>query len=142
MATEHSQHMDVNGRPGLGGVGARVLDGGKRQTANNIVDSSTNTHRIDWQTPGGAAYTLTGGNVNNGEGYVAKLPQGQVIQPSKVPSGSHLWWAKAPKNCGAPPTTGYNLDIDLTALKDVPPATKVTLSFKSAWNIEWDFAYG
>src|SRR4051794_21557073 len=142
MATDHSQHIDVNGRQELGWLVPRVLNAGDRRTVTGIADSSTNTHRIDWQTSGGTPYTLQGDNVNNGESYVAKLPQRQVIQPSKVPSGSHLWWSQAGNDFGCPPTKGHNLDIDLTALKDVPAGTKVTLSFKSAWNIEWDFDYG
>src|SRR4051794_37605761 len=142
MAEDHSQHMDVNGRQELGWLVPRVLDPGQKLDANGIGDSTRNTHRIDWQSPDGDNYTLSGDGVNNGEGYVAKLPQRQVINPKLVPSGTHLWWSQAGNDFGCPPTKGHNLDVDLRGLKDVPAGTKVTLSFKSAWNIEWDFDYG
>src|SRR4051794_20387861 len=142
MATDHSQHMDVNARQELGWLIPRVLDAGQRLNATGWADSTVNTHRIDWQTPSGEPYTLQGDGVNNGEGYVAKLPQRQIIKPDKVPSGTHLWWSQAGNDFGCPPTKGHNLDIDLKALAGVPAGTKVTLSFKSAWQIEWDYDYG
>ncbi|HEX8122507.1 MAG TPA: immune inhibitor A domain-containing protein [Solirubrobacteraceae bacterium] len=142
MATDHSQHMDVNGRQELGWLVPRVLDVGQSRTVNDFVDSTHNTHRIDWQSPDGTNYTLQGDNVANGEAYAAKLPQRQVIQPSKVPSGTHLWWSQAGNDFGCPSTKGHNLDIDLKALRDVAPGTPITLTFKTAFNIEWDYDYG
>jgi immune inhibitor A len=142
MATDHAQHIDIHGRQELGWVVPRVLDAGQSKTAENVVDSSTNTHRIDWQSPDGSNYTLDGPGVDNGEAYVTKLPQRQIIQPSKVPSGTHVFWSQAGNDFGCPPTKGHNVDIDLRGLKDIPPGTPVTLTFKSAWNIEWDYDYG
>src|SRR4051812_1995637 len=142
MAEDHSHHMDVNGRQELGWLIPRVLDPDKKVDAKNIADSITNTHRIDWQTSDGKPYTLSGPTVNNGEGYVAKLKQRQVIDPKLVPWGSPLWWPQAGNDFGCPPTKGHNLDIDLRQLAGVPAGTKVTLSFKSRWQIEWDFDYG
>src|SRR3954467_2319455 len=142
MAEDHSQHMDVNGRQELGWLVPRVLEPGKRFEAKNIADSITNTHRIDWQTSDGKPYALTGPTVDNGEGYVAKLKQRQVIDPKLVPSGSHLYWSQAGNDFGCPPTKGHNLDIDLRQLANVPAGTPVKLTFKSRWQIEWDFDYG
>src|SRR4051812_27154714 len=142
MAEDHSQHMDVNGRQELGWLVPRVLAPGQKVDATGWLDSTQNTHRIDWQSPDGTGYTLQGDGVDNGQGYVAKLPQRQVLDPSIVPSGTHVQWSRAGNDFGCPPTKGHNLDIDLRQLASVPAATKVTLSFKSRWQIEWDFDYG
>src|SRR4051812_21097971 len=104
MAEDHSQHMDVNGRQELGWLVPRVLGAGQKLAAAGWLDSTHNTHRIDWQSPDGTNYTLQGDGVDNGEGYVAKLPQRQVIDPKLVPSGSHLYWSQAGNDFGCPPT--------------------------------------
>src|SRR5205085_1309592 len=85
-----------------------------------------------WRTSDGRPYALTGSTVNNGEGYVAKLKQRQVIDPKLVPSGSHLWWSQAGNDFGCPPTKGHNLDIDLRQLAGVPAGTPVTLAGKAS----------
>jgi phosphoglycerate-specific signal transduction histidine kinase len=83
--------MDVNGRQELGWLIPRFLEPGQKLDAAGWVDSSTNTHRIDWQTPDGDDYTLSGDGVNNGQAFAAKLPQRQVLSPKIVPSGTHVW---------------------------------------------------
>jgi hypothetical protein len=142
MATDHGQHMDVNGRQELGWLVPRVLQPDSRTQATNWQDSKVNTHRIDWQTPDGTPYRLEGEGVNNGEAYVAKLKRRQIIAPDKVPSGGHVYWSQAGNDFGCPPTKGHNLDIDLRGLANVPADTPVTLTFQSAFEIEWDYDYG
>jgi immune inhibitor A len=142
MATDHSQNIDVVGKEELGWVVPRVLDAGERLTADDWKDTKENTHRIEWTQPDGTPYALTGAGVNNGETYVATLPGRQIIDPALVPSGDHVWWSRSGNDFGCTPEGGHNLDISLPALRDVAPGTPVTMTFKSRWDIEWDYDYG
>jgi M6 family metalloprotease-like protein len=142
MATDHSQNMDVFSRQELGWVVPRELEPGKETSVKGWKDSKVNTHRIDWKDPDGKPYTLTGPSVANGEAYVAKLPARQIIDPKTVPSGSHLYWSQSGNDFGCAPLKGHNIDIALPQLQEVPEGTKVTMTFKSSWDIEWDFDYG
>lgn len=144
MATDKSQHMDVFGKQELGWLVPRVLEPGET-SVSGWRDSKTNTQRIDWKTPDGTPYTLQGEGVANGEAYVAKLPARQIIDPQKVAEGAspdHVWWSESGNDFGCTPQKGHNLDIALPELATVPEGTPVTVSFKSYWNIEWDFDYG
>ena len=141
MATDKSQNMDVNAKQELGWLVPRILEPGTT-TVNGWVDSKVNTHRIDWKDASGNPYTLSGPDVNNGEAYVAKLPQRQIIDPADVPSGDHLWWSRAGNGFGCAPQGAHNWDIYLPELADLPAGTPVTVEFKSRWNIEWDYDYG
>jgi len=141
MATDKSQHMDINAKQELGWLVPRVLEPGATTVAN-WRDSKVNTHRIDWVQPNGTPYSLTGPGVDNGEGYVAKLPGRQIIDPSEVPSGSHVWWSDAGNDFGCTPDSGHNLDIYVPQLATLPAGTTVKLTFKSKWDIEWDYDYG
>ncbi|MBI5103736.1 MAG: immune inhibitor A [Solirubrobacterales bacterium] len=140
MAEDHSQHIDVFGRQELGWLVPRVLEPGRERKVS-AVDSTHDTHRIDWRQPDGTPYALSGDDVHNGEAYVAKLPPRRIIDAKKVPSGTHVWWSGAGNDFGCAPLKGHNLDLSIPALRDVAPGTKVTLSFKSAWDIEWDYDY-
>jgi immune inhibitor A len=140
MATDKSQHMDVNAKQELGWLVPRVLE--SSQSVTGWVDSKVNTHRIDWKTAEGAPYTLTGPSVNNGEAYVAKLPGRQIIDPAQVPSGDHVWWSRSGNDFGCTPQGAHNLDIALPELATLPAGTPVTVELKSKWDIEWDFDYG
>jgi immune inhibitor A len=140
MATDKSQHMDVNAKQELGWIVPRVLEAS--QTVTGWVDSKTNTNTIDWKQADGTPYTLTGPGVNNGEAYVAKLPSRQIIDPAQVPSGDHLWWSRSGNNFGCTPQGAHNLDIALPELATLAPGTPVTVTFKSKWDIEWDYDYG
>lgn len=144
MATDYSQHMDVFAKQELGWIVPRVLPKGKT-TVRNWRDSKLNTHRIDWVTPDGDPYTLSGSGVNNGEAYVAKLPAKRVIDAAVVErdvSAPHVWWSGSGNDFGCPPFKGHNLDVYLPELATVPAGTPVTATFKSFWEIEWDFDYG
>lgn len=142
MATDKSQHMDVNAKQELGWLVPRVLEPGTT-TVTGWQDSKRNTHRIDWVEPDGTSYTLEGPSVNNGEAYVAKLPGRQILDPAKVERAKkQLWWSQSGNDFGCAPLAGHNLDVDLSALQGIPAGTPVTLTFKSLWDIEWDYDYG
>jgi M6 family metalloprotease-like protein len=139
MASDHSQNIDIVGKKELGWVVPRVLEPGQALDVAGWEDTKKDTNRIDWKQPDGTPYTLTGDTVHNGEAYIAPLPGRQIIDPSLVPSGDHVWWSRSGNDFGCP---GHSLDIALPALRDVPAGTPVTLSFKSRWDIEWDYDYG
>ncbi|MEA2460292.1 MAG: hypothetical protein QOH90_469 [Actinomycetota bacterium] len=144
MATDKSQNMDVFSKQELGWLVPRVLGKGKK-TIKGWHDSKRNTHRIDWRTKSGKKYRLKGKSVNNGEGYTAPLPRRQIIDPKKLrdnASPTHLWWSESGNDFGCPPGGGHNLDIYLPELEHLEPGTPVTVSFKSLFEIEWDFDYG
>jgi immune inhibitor A len=144
MATDKSQHMDVYSKQELGWVVPRVLGPGETVVAG-WQDSKTNTQRIEWVTPSGQPYTLTGPGVANGEAYVAKLPGRKIIDAAKVTStasGTRVWWSRSGNDFGCAPISGHNLDISLPDLATVPAGTPVKLTFKSLWDIEWDYDYG
>jgi M6 family metalloprotease-like protein len=144
MATDKSQNMDVFSKQDMGWIVPRVIPAGTSKVTG-WKDSKVNTHRIDWKTPGGTPYTLSGPDVANGEAYTAKLPGKQLISPEKVSQGaspSHVWWSGSGNNYGCSPEGGHNLDIGLPELQDVPAGAKVTLSFASYWDMEWDYDYG
>ncbi len=144
MATDKSQHMDVFAKQEMGWLVPRVLDRGD-YLIRRWRDSKINTHRIDWRTPGGRPYRLTGPRVDNGEAYVVRLPARHVIDPSKVrtsASPTHVWWSGSGRRFGCPPAEGHNLDIYLPELEDVAPGTPVKVTFKSYWKIKWDDDYG
>jgi M6 family metalloprotease-like protein len=139
MATDYSQNIDVVGKKELGWLVPRVLEPGQH-VASNWQDTKRDTGQIHWKRPDGTPYTLTGPGIHNGEGYVAPLPGRRLIDPALVPSGSHLYWTGSGNDFGCPPSGGHNLDLALPA---VPAGTKkLTLTFKSRWDVEWDFDYG
>jgi immune inhibitor A len=142
MATDKSQNMDVFSKQELGWVIPRVLKPG--ETVANVSDSKLNTHRIDWVQPDGTPYTLQGPGVNNGEAYVARLPGRRIIDPAKVVRGAsptHVWHSGQGDDFGCPPNAGHNIDIQLPELGSLAAGTPVTLSFKSLWDIEWDWDF-
>jgi immune inhibitor A len=142
MATDKSQNMDVFSKQELGWLIPRVLKPG--ETTASVKDSKINTHRIDWVQPDGTPYTLTGPSVNNGEAYVARLPGRRIIDAAKVVRGAsptHVWHSGQGDDFNCPPSDGHNLDIQLPELASVAAGTPVTLSFKSLWDIEWDWDF-
>jgi immune inhibitor A len=144
MATDKSQHMDVFSKQELGWLIPRDLKPGST-TVSGWRDSKANTNRIDWYRPDGTPYTLTGPNVRNGEAYAAKLPRRLIIDPQKVADGAsldHVWWSGSGNDFGCPKLGGHTLDVILPELANVPAGTPITVTFKSYWDIEWDYDYG
>jgi immune inhibitor A len=142
MATDKSQNMDVFSKQELGWVIPRVLKPG--ESTASVRDSKVNTHRIDWVQPDGTPYTLQGPSVNNGEAYVARLAGRRIIDPAKVVRGAsptHVWHSGQGDDFGCAPNSGHNIDIQLPELGSVAAGTPVTLSFKSLWDIEWDWDF-
>ena len=149
MATDKSQNMDAFGRQELGWVVPEVLDSSRTETA--IPDSKVDTGTITWRKPDGTPYTLTDGSdgvVHNSQMYVAKLPGRQLLDADAFTSGdgatpSHLWWSGSGNDFNCTPLAAHNLDISIPQLRDLTnPAATATLSFKSRWDIEWDYDYG
>ena len=150
MATDKSQNMDAFGRQELGWV----VPGGARPRRTTVKDGPT-PRRTPAPSPGrrrdGTPYTLTDGAdgiVRNSEMYVAKLPGRQLLDPARstaatratpdprlvVRLGQRLRLRRR--------AAGHNLDIAIPQLADLPAGSTVTLSFKSLWDIEWDYDYG
>ncbi len=149
MATDKSQNMDAYSRQELGWVVPEVLT--KSRTVRNISDSKQDTGRILWKTPGGKPYTLKNGRdgrVHNSTMFVARLKGRSLFDPKAFGTGdgaskSHAWFSGSGNDFGcATDGKGHNLDLALPQLSKLPAGTDVTVSFKSYWDIEWDFDYG
>jgi immune inhibitor A len=144
MADDKSQNVSAFQLQDWGWVVPQPLRRGTT-TVKHWTDTKKDTHTIHWRTPSGKPYTLHGPRVHNATVYTAKLPGRKVIDPAKVRKGAtrtHVWWSQAGNDFGCGPNHGHNLDIALPELQRVKPGTKVTLSFDSAWEAEWDFDYG
>ncbi len=79
--------------------------------------------------------------------YVAKLPGRQLLDPAVFDSGdkaskTHAWWSGSGNDFGCAPQSGRNLDVSIPQLATLPAGSKVELSMKSWWDIEWDYDYG
>jgi len=150
MATDKSQNMDAFSRQEIGWVVPQVLEPGSTQTVEGWTDSKQDTGTITWRRPDGTPYTLTNGvdgTVHNSEMYVAKLPGRRLLDPGKFDSGAgasktHAWWSGSGNDFGCAPEAGHNLDVAIPALASLPAGSTVNLSFKSSWDIEWDYDYG
>jgi M6 family metalloprotease-like protein len=148
MATDKSQHIDVIGKKELGWVVPQVIPDGP-STVTAWRDSKIDTRRIDWVTPAGKPYTLSAAagdrGIHNAQAYVKSLPGRELLSPALVAqgaSGKHVWYSQQGNDFGCIPLGGHNLDIALPGIEDVPAGTPVTATFKSLWDIEWDYDYG
>ena len=149
MASDYSQHMTVFGKQDMGWVVPQFLQPGDEVVVEDWAEVKSNTGQIVWQTPAGEMYTLSADNgdqfVNNGFAYGAKLPSRILIDPERLSSeasGEHAWYSGRGNEFGCSPTGGHNLDLYLPELEDVADGETVTLTFKSSWDIEWDWDYG
>ena len=79
--------------------------------------------------------------MNNGEAYVATLPGRRIIDPAIVPSGEHVWWSGSGNDFGCTPTAATTSTSRCRSSRRAA-GTPVTLTFKSYWDIEWDYDYG
>ena len=148
MATDHSQHMDVIGKKELGWIVPNVLPTGTTKV-KGWQDSKLDTGEISWQTRDGKPYTLSAARgdqgVHNGEAYQVALPGRQLVDPAIIASGasgSHVWYSRQGNDFGCAPTGGHNLDLVIPGLGDLPAGTTIKATFKSLWDIEWDYDYG
>ena len=150
MATDKSQNMDAFSRQELGWVVPEVLGRG-RTLVKRFPDSKQDVGVIHWRTPSGKRYTLRRGRdgvVHNSRMYVAKLPGRQLLDPAKFATGdkatkTHAWFSGSGNDFGCNADGGgHNLDISVPGLSKLPANSTVTLSMKSAFDIEWDYDYG
>jgi M6 family metalloprotease-like protein len=151
MAADHGQHMTVFSKQDLGWVVPEFIEPGHTKHVNDWSEIKNDTRKIRWETPDGDPYTLSAANgdqnIHNGKVFGAKLQTRQLIDPLKVKQqtaqpGSNVWYSGRGNDFGCSPNGGHNLDLYLPQLADVPAGTDVTLSFKSSWDIEWDWDYG
>ncbi|MCA1710952.1 MAG: immune inhibitor A [Actinobacteria bacterium] len=148
MATDKSHNMDVIGKKELGWIVPDVLAPSKTKAVKDWQDSKIDTGAIHWVTPSGTPYTLSAAagdyGIHNGEAYVASLPGRQLLDPKKIAqgaSGKQVWYSGQGNDFGCPVNGGHNLDFVVPGLDKVPAGTKVTVSFKSFFDIEWDYDY-
>ena len=149
MAADYSQHMTVFSKQELGWVVPEFLQPGQSRNVENWSEIKSDTGKIKWYTPDGERYTLSeangDANIHNGEAYGMKLPQRILIDPAVVEEGAslaHVWYSGRGNDFGCAPDAARNLDVFLPELRDVPADTPITVTFKSSWDIEWDWDYG
>ena len=149
MATDYSQHMTIFSKQELGWVVPTFLQPGETVNITNWEEIKNDTGAIVWQKPDGDLYTLSAANgdqnVHNGQAYALKLPQSLAIDPAKVEaeaSAPYVWWSGRGNDFGCTPKAGHNLDILLPELASLEAGTPVTVTYKSSWDIEWDYDYG
>ena len=145
MASDFSQHMTVFGKQDLGWVVPEFLQPGDSVTVEDWQEIKADTGRIHWQRPDGTAYTLSAAdgdqNIHNGQAFGLKMAGRQIIEPERVPSGTHVWWSGRGNDFGCSPSGGHNLDLFLPELATVAEGTPLTIEFNSSWDIEWDWDY-
>lgn len=147
MAADYAQHMTVFSKQDLGWVVPDYLSSTTEVTDWQEIKQDTGS--ITWTRPDGTTYTLSEANgdqnIHNGQAYGLKLPQRLLIDPQKVAdqaSASHVWYSGRGNDFGCSPTGGHNLDVYLPELRDVADGSTVTVTFRSSWDIEWDWDYG
>ena len=133
MAEDHSQNMDVFGTPG-----ARLGRPARARARHDARvdgwrDSKANTHRIDWQHAGRHAVHAAGPTASTTARRTwPSCPAAQIIDPAKVPSGTHLGGRSPATTSAARRPAGHNLDIALPRSPTVPAGTPVTLTLQVA----------
>lgn len=149
MATDKSQNMDAFSRQELGWVVPQVLEPGTK-TYSGVTDSKQDIGTITWRRPDGTPYTLVNGEdgiVHNAQMFTASLPGRQLLDPAAFDTGdkaskTHAWWSGSGNDFGCAPNAGHNLDLSIPQLAGLPAGSTVKLTFKSSWDIEWDYDYG
>jgi M6 family metalloprotease-like protein len=149
MASDYSQHYTVFGKQEYGWVVPTYVQPGQTLNVDNWSEIKNDTGKITWQRPDGSFYTLSAANgdqnIHNGQVYAVKLPRRQLISETQVQSEASLpsvMYSDRGNDFGCTPIGGHNLDIALPELAAIPDGTTVTLSYKSKWDMEWDFDYG
>jgi M6 family metalloprotease-like protein len=136
MGSDYFQYMTLYARQHLGWVVPRPLQSG----TVTLRESKYDTGEIHWRRPDGTPYVLTGPGIHNADAWRLDLPTDLLIDA--VPSGTHAWFSGAGNDFGCPPTASHKLDVFLPGLQQHGSAAAVTLTFKSLYEIEWDWDYG
>ncbi len=98
----------------------RVLEPGRRPVSSWEDSRATPTGSTGSDADGNA-YTLTAPACNNGQAYVAKLPQRADHRPGEGRRrrvADHVWWSRAGQRLRLRSASGHNLDIYLPELAD------------------------
>ena len=116
---------------------ARAGPAGREQ----LADTKRDTGRIDWKRAGRhAVHAHRPGRPQRRGVRRDAARAGRSSTRRWCRPGTHLWWSGSGNDFGCSPDAGHNLDLALPA---VPAGTqKLTLTFKSRWDIEWDYDYG
>ncbi len=133
MASDHAQFMTVFTRQEMGWIVPQEAKSG----AYTLRESKKDTGTIVWNRPDGTPYELTGEGIHNADALRIGLPTPILIE--EVPSGTRAWHSGAGNDFGCP---GHTLDVFLPDLQQHSGASNITLSFKSFYEIEWDWDYG
>ena len=150
MAADYSQHMTVFGKQELGWVVPEFLQPGESVTSTDWEEIKNDTGQINWQTPDGTPYTLSAANgdqnIHNGQAYAAQAAAAadrSTRRRSRPGVGSVRLVLRAAATTSAarrrPATTSTS---SCPSWSPCPQGTPITVSFKSSWDIEWDFDYG
>jgi M6 family metalloprotease-like protein len=136
MATDHSQYMTGYARQKLGWLKPQELVDGE----TTIRESKHDTHSIKWRRPDGTFYELAGPDVHNADLFRVGMANKPLID--SVPDGTRAMHSGAGNDFGCPPDGGHGMAITLPELKNLADATAITLTFKTRYEIEWDYDYG
>ena len=144
MATDKSQNMDVNSKQELGWVVPRCSRRARRPSPTGRTRSATPT-----RSPGSRqrhpVHVVAAPPCTTARPMSPSCRDGSCStrQVRRVRPGArhHVWWSESGNDSAArrrrpqprrlPPGAG-----------DVPAGTTVTATFKSLWDIEWDYDYG
>lgn len=135
MAIDHAQFMTAMSRQKLGWVVPRDVGDG----VYALTESKNDTHSIVWRRPDGTPYTLSGPHVHNADVLRFTEPNPPVIE--SPPSGAHAWYSGSGDDFGCPPQQGRGLLVRIPESAQ-HGGSKLTLTMKSLYEIEWDFDYG
>ncbi len=136
MASDYSQFMTGFTRQELGWIVPRPLESGQI----TLRESKFDTGEIHWRQEDGTPYVLSGPGIHNADAYRLGLPTDLLID--EVPSGSRAFYSAQGNDFPCPPGQGHFLDVFLPDLQNYGDAAAIELSFKSLYEIEWDYDYG
>ena len=151
MATDKSQNMDAFSRQELGWVVPAGAEAGTTDVTG-WTDSKEDTGTISWQTPrrdavhprrrARTAWCTTRRCTS------PSCPAATLLDPAKFDTGDKA--TTSTRGCPAPATTsgarrrgGHNLDLADPGLGHAAGRhARSSCTFKSRWDIEWDYDYG
>lgn len=136
MATDHSQYMTGYARQKMGWIVPQMLSDG----TTTLRESKFDTNSIKWRRPDGTPYELTGPDVHNADLFKVRMPNPPLL-PS-APDGTRASHSGAGNDFGCPPDGGHGLLIAIPDMEQHADATSASLSFKTMYEIEWDYDYG